>query len=551
MKSAYHEEKLISELSRVVSDVAQHSLLVSTQPYAMSALASLLHSLSLQATVSAAQRYSLRAFNVHQHCQLDHSAFTALNLFPPSSSTPALSLSSTASPSSASPSAADELSIFSLLNKTRTAMGSRLLSRFIRQPLLELSAISARHDVVAYFVSHTQVRSHLRESSACLRRFPDVDAILRKLQRDRAKLIDVVRLYQVVVKVGVMCEALQTEAAGSEGGDVLQQRYVTPLRECEREMEQFVAMCDAAVDMEQSERSWYTECCLRGDFSPEMKQVERRKAQLRRQMEELQQQAADELGLEGKVSLDFQSCHLRITNREEQRTRLSHPYVIIDSKKDGTRFTTAELQLLASEYKAVVKQYSEMQQLYLSQLLETTLTYSAVVDRMSGLIAELDVLLAFAHVATAMDGYVRPVMREMGSGVLRMKDSRHPLLEDSAAVGRASAAAGDAGSAEEPLSSAALRSFIPNDVELVSGRSHCVIITGPNMGGKSTYIRQIGVCCLLAQIGSFVPARAAELSVVDAILCRIGAADQQAKGVSTYDSERSLRLARCSTRPTV
>lgn len=212
------------------------------------------------------------------------------------------------------------------------------------------------------------------ESSLCLRRFPDVESILRKLQRDKAKLLDVVKLYQVMVKAKVMCEALEGELSGD---GVVKVRYVDPLKECQVEMEQFVAMCDRAIDMESSEKTWYSECTMRGDFSPDLSILEQRKIKLRRDMEAIQRQVEEHLNLVGKVSFDFVTCHLRITNKEENRARLTDPYIVVDSKKDGTRFTTLVLKGLATEYKAVVREYSERQAEYVSKLIETTLTSAA------------------------------------------------------------------------------------------------------------------------------------------------------------------------------
>jgi len=170
---------------------------------------------------------------------------------------------------------------------------------------------------------------------------------------------------------------------------------------------------------------------------------------------------------------------------------------------------------LSSEYSELNKQYEEQSRELVKEIMKIAASYMPVLEESHNLIAEIDVLSTLAHVTfSAPFPYVKPIVSAMGEGELILKQARHPILE------------------WQPDTT-----FIPNEAVLRKGESSFQIITGPNMGGKSTFIRSVGVIVLLAQIGCYVPCTEATVPVCDAILARVGASDSQLRGVSTFMAE--------------
>ena len=214
-------------------------------------------------------------------------------------------------------------------------------------------------------------------------------------------------------------------------------------------------------------------------------------------------------------SPQFGHC-FKVTRKDEKDLRSSKvKYFPVDTRKDGVKFKTVELKNLGEEYEACCSEYEAKQSELVSSLLSIVVGYEPALVEVSELITELDVICSLAQVfATSARPYVRPIITPMGEGNIILKGARHPCLEVQDSV-----------------------QYIPNDASFIRDSSSFHIITGPNMGGKSTFIRSVGVITLMAQMGCFVPCDSAEISIVDAILCRVGAGDSQSRGVSTFMAE--------------
>jgi len=191
--------------------------------------------------------------------------------------------------------------------------------------------------------------------------------------------------------------------------------------------------------------------------------------------------------------------------------------ILSSQKAAGTKFKTDTLESLSEAYMDVFSRYSERQGHIVENTVKVACSFIPVIEDVSEIISTLDVLLSFAEVsAQSKGGYVRPIMKAINDPEpeLKLLKCRHPCLEVQESV-----------------------HFISNN-SIMDKNSTFIIITGPNMGGKSTYIRSIGVVTLLAQIGCFVPCDLGTVVTVrDCILARVGASDSQLRGVSTFMAE--------------
>ncbi|KAJ8701458.1 MSH2 protein [Pleurotus ostreatus] len=467
-------------------------------PVAPGALNALITYLQLLSDMSNHETYTLRSHDLTQYMKLDASALRALNLTEAPGNSGTVTRNTT---------------LLGLLNKCKTAQGTRLLGTWLKQPLVNLHEIRKRQNLVEIFVEATNARRTLQDEY--LKYMPDLRRLSKRFQRGLATLEDVVRVYQVMLKLPDMVVVLEN-VDSTKGQELIEEVFLRSLREYTESLAKYGEMVEETIDLDQLDNH---NIVIKPEYDNELKKISEKLTEVRDGLDQEHRKVGRDLDLEldKKLHLENNATYgycFRVTKNDAKAIK-NKKYTEITTLKTGVFFTTSDLKELAEEYVTYTAQYSKTQSSVVKQVVEIAATYTPVLDLLDTVIAPLDVIVSFAHVSVnAPEPYVKPTVVERGSGNLILRDARHPCLE-----------------VQDDIS------FIPNDIEMIRDKSEFQIITGPNMGGKSTYIRQTGVIALMAQIGCFVPCSEARLPIFDSVLCRVGAGDSQLKGISTFMAE--------------
>jgi DNA mismatch repair protein MutS len=395
--------------------------------------------------------------------------------------------------------------LIAAVDSTVTGMGARLLRSWVMRPLIDRDAIEARLGAVAHLLQQTVVRGEIRKE---LRGIQDLERLTSRITLGLAMPRELVALRKSLAQVPILKNFLTPPASG--GSELLRDLYgeIDELTDVRERLEKAIADEPPAVATDPG--------IIRAGYNAELdelRSLSQHSKQIIAAMEERERKRTGINSLKIRFNQVF-GYYIEISKANMHNAPAD--YERKQTLVNAERFTSPELKGYERKILAADERISEIERQLYVEVRTGIAAKAGRLRKTAGAIAQLDVLASFAKMA-ADRSYVRPEFN--GTGELLIVGGRHPVIE-------------------ELLRQKGER-FVPNDLCFEPGRQQLLLITGPNMGGKSTYLRQAALIVLMAQMGSFVPARQAKLPLTDRIFTRIGASDNLARGRSTFLVEMS------------
>ncbi|MBO5852569.1 MAG: DNA mismatch repair protein MutS [Clostridia bacterium] len=390
-------------------------------------------------------------------------------------------------------------SLLWVLDKTKTAMGKRMLRSWVEQPLLDLFAIEERLNAVSELVGDTILRGELMEYLSGIR---DLERLLTRIVYKTANAKDLNTVAATCAKLPFIKQTLA----------LANSKQLTKIYNNLDTLEDICALIESAID-DNPPAIIREGGMFKKGFNAELDEliyIIENGADVVRDIETREKERTGIKNLRIRFNKVF-GYYIEVTN--SYKDLVPEDYMRRQTLANCERYITNELKDLESKIVGAKDRREQLEYEMFEEMLKTISSQLIRFQQTAEAIAVLDSLCSLAETAVRYD-YVRPRLNT--DGVINIRSGRHPVVERVMKT-----------------------PFVTNDTYLDLKDDRCAVITGPNMAGKSTYMRQVALITLLAQIGSFVPAESANISIVDAIYTRVGASDDLASGQSTFMVEMS------------
>ena len=397
----------------------------------------------------------------------------------------------------ASNSSSAKCSFTDTIDRTLTAMGGRQLKRWVAMPLMDISKIRLRQDIVEKFVTDLDFADAMREQIALV---GDLERIASRVATERVTPRELVQLKHSLAAIEIMAALMN-----STDSDALHRISATidPLEEVRKRLETEIFPDPETNQIQKGG-------IIASGVSAELDDLRRIAMHGKDYLTALQQRESEITGIPSLKVAYNNVFGYYIEVRNTHKDKVPESWIRKQTLTGAERYITAELKEYEEKIMGAEERILQIETRLYADIVAFVARHLVALQRDARVVARMDCLQSFARIATERR-YVRPVVDD--STVIDIKSGRHPVIETLMPIG------------EE---------YIPNDVRLDQEQQQIIVITGPNMSGKSALLRQTALIVLMAQMGSFVPAKSATIGVVDKIFTRVGASDNLAEGESTF-----------------
>lgn len=386
--------------------------------------------------------------------------------------------------------------LIKILDQTVSPMGARLLKKWVVLPLKSIQAIEARLDMVDYFLQNQELRSEIDQF---IRQIGDLERLISKVPLGKINPREVVQLKRALTVIGPIKQLL------NQSENAYLQKIAEGLNPCDLLKEQIEKQLIDEPPVNLTKGG-----VIADGFSEKLDDLRSIVRNSKELLLEIQQTESVRTGI-SSLKIGFNNVfgyYLEVTNK--YKNQVPPEWTRKQTLTNAERYITDDLKKLEAKILGAEEKILALEEQLFEQLVLDISDYIQPIQHNGSLIGRIDCLISFSKIAEHHQ-YCRPKLND--SYLIDIKNGRHPVIEQQLEIGE---------------------SYVPNDVYLDNETQQVLMITGPNMAGKSALLRQTALICLMAQMGSFVPAAQAELGLIDKVFTRVGASDNISSGESTF-----------------
>ena len=385
-------------------------------------------------------------------------------------------------------------SLLDIIDRTTTPMGGRLLRRRMILPLKSVNEINRRLSLIEFFNKEENLKYNIHD---LLKSISDLDRLLGKLAAERISPKELGNFRNSLISIEKIKELLLPYP------DAL--AWITPLHSHKELIDYLQSHLNEELPVSINKGN-----VIKEGVSEELDKLRNLLYSGKSYLDEMCQRESERTGI-SSLKIDFNNVFgYYIEVRNTHKDKVPENWIRKQTLVNAERYITEELKEYESQILGAEEKIAQLEHLLYKKIEEQVLVHIDTIQNNSKIIAEIDCAVGLSELAIA-ESYTKPIINE--DFAINIKEGRHPVIEKSLPLGE---------------------KYIPNDIFLDRDTQQIMMVTGPNMSGKSAVLRQTAIICLLAQIGSFVPAKHAEIGVLDRIFTRVGASDNISAGESTF-----------------